>query len=153
MARKSSIPSRKAWEDRYRTPTVQGLLLALDKPQLDLVQWVRAALCGMDGVEEALSWQGIPWRWTLSYAAASGERPWAYLVPQPTRPLLALPLDPEVVAEVAERKYSKLIKDGVLLAPVVGGVRWTHWELTSKMQAEEVLALARRAQAVSVQPA
>jgi hypothetical protein len=70
-------------------------------------------------------------------------RPWAYLVPQPGRPVLALPITEEVAASMSDRKFSRAVRDSVALAPLINGVRWTQWELTSRTQGEELLALAR----------
>ena len=148
MARRNSVPLRRAWEDRYRTPTVHDLLAGVDAGRADLVRWVRDSLRALEGVEEAVAWQGIPWRWSLSYTLPAAEHPWAYLVLQPSHPVLAIPITVEIIAELADKRYTRAIRDGIALAPMVGAVRWTQWELFSRTQAEEVMVLARRARDV-----
>ena len=141
MGRKASVTIRKAWEDKYRVPTAADLLAALAGPHGELLRTAREALGQF--ATERIAWLGIPWRWSLVYSTPKGVRPLTYLVPQPGRPLMVLPLGGEVALDVLERKLSRPVRDAILHAPVVGEVRWTQWELTSKAQVEELLRLAR----------
>jgi hypothetical protein len=141
MGRKAFVRLRKAWEDKYRTPSVSELVVGLDAQHAQLFRAAREALGQM--APERLSWLGIPWRWSLVYGVPRSPRPLAYLVPQPSRPLVIVPLGSEIEADVLDRKLSKPARDAIMHAPVVGEVRWTQWDLSSKAQLEEVLGLAR----------
>jgi hypothetical protein len=143
MARKSALPPRRAWEDRYRTPNPEDLIRGMEGPGRELFLHVRGELAALAGVRESLSWQGIPWRWSFSYRMAGGREAFAFLVPQPGRPLLGLPLGECVFDTVLESKISKPVREAILHAPAIGSVRWTQWELTSRTQAEDLLILAR----------
>jgi hypothetical protein len=65
-------------------------------------------------------------------------------VPQPGRPLLALPLSGEIIAGLPMRKLSKSVRDGLALASLVGGVYWPQWVLVGRAQVEELVGIARR---------
>jgi hypothetical protein len=152
MARRAWVTVRRAWEDRYHTPTVSELVGAVGKPQCDLLEWVRQQFRELDGVRELVVWQGIPWRWSLTYSVHRNQ-PWVYLVPQPGKPAIAIPLSQELAAEVAAKKFSKAIKDAVALAPLVGSIRWVQCDLTARTQGEDLVALARRAYEDVLMPA
>ena len=144
MARKVVKP-RIAWEDRFASPDASDLLDAFPKVQAGLVEQVREGMAELGGVAESIVWHGVPWRWTFGFAAeGEPERPWAYLVPQPGKPLLAMPLTSEVIASLPMRKLSKSVRDGLSLASLVGGVYWPQWPLTSRAQVEELIGIARR---------
>jgi hypothetical protein len=147
MARKTAIPMRRAWEDRYRTPTQDELVRGMDGPARDLLQYVRERLRALPGVGEFLAWQGIPWRWSFSYRLPGEREAFAYLVPQPGKPLLGLPLGECAFDAVLESKISKPVREAILHAPVIGSVRWTQWELTSRTQGDELLVLCAQAMA------
>jgi hypothetical protein len=142
MARKTLYPAIRPWENRYRTPAAADLIAELEPAAAELFRHVRSGLtlCAMG---EVLAWHGIPWRWSFRYSLASDRTPVAYLVPQPDRAILILPL-PASLASDGEAKYSRHIRDVVALTPPVGGVRWTHWPLSSRSQADELILLARR---------
>ncbi len=144
MSRKYVKP-RIAWEDRFASPDASDLLEPLAKNHAALVQLVRDGLVGLGDVTESIVWHGVPWRWTFAFASeAEPERPWAYLVPQPGKPLLALPLTSELIAALPMRKLSKSVRDGLTLASLVGGVYWPQWPLVGRAQVEELVGIARR---------
>jgi hypothetical protein len=133
---------KSRWEDRFRTPTESDLLSGYAKPLGACVEAVRAGLAELSGVRESLTWQGVPWRWTFIYRhEADTQRGLAYLVPQPDKPLLAIPLPAEVVAALQPRKLSRSIRDVIVHAPSVAGLRWATWEIQSETQVEELLSL------------
>lgn len=144
MARKAVKP-RIAWEDRFAPPDADDLLDPFPKYQVGFIGQIREGMTGLDGVVESIVWHGVPWRWTFAFASESEpERPWAYLVPQPGRPLLAMPLTGEVIAALPMRKLSKSVRDGLALASRVGGVYWPQWPLVGRAQVEELIGIARR---------
>ena len=102
-------------------------------------------MAALGDVVESIVWHGVPWRWTFAFASESEpERPWAYLVPQPGRLLLAMPLTHEQIASLPMRKLSKPVRDALALAARVGGVYWAQWPLTARAQVEELIVIARK---------
>jgi hypothetical protein len=147
------IKPRIPWEDRFQTPRTEDLLSEFAKHQAHLIHQAREALNSMDGVTESIAWLGIPWRWTLAFGLDGvKDKPWAYLVPQPGKPILALPMTGEAVASLPMRKLPKFIRDVVTLSPKVGGVHWMQWELTSKTQLDELITLARKKHELLLSP-
>ncbi len=140
-----AIKPRIAWEDRFQAPNLEDLLSVFGKQQLQLIEQTRESILGLGEVVESITWLGIPWRWTLAFRVeGSNEKPWAYLVPQPGKPLLALPMNGEAVASLPMRRLPKFIRDVIVLSPKVAGVHWMQWELTGRSQVEELISLARR---------
>lgn len=137
-----SVKPRSCWEDRFRVPSVSELRALLSKQHVQLFDVAREALLALDGVNESIEWRGVPWRWSLAFQTEPG-RPLAYLVPQPARPRLAVPLSDEVVGSLAARKVSRPIRDAIVFAPRVGEVLWPSWELLGRNQIEELLDLVR----------
>lgn len=153
MSRKASKP-RIAWEDRFAAPEVPELLDALARQQATLVEQARDGLRALGEVSESVVWHGIPWRWTFAFAFEDEpERPWAYLVPQPGRPLLSIPLTAEVVSALPMKRLSKGVRDAIAGATLVGGVYWPQWPLTSRAQVDELILIARRRAEVAPQTA
>jgi len=144
MRRGSPFKPRISWQDRFQTPGVAELLAPFAKPQLQLIEQARQSLLQLDGVTESIAWLGIPWRWTLAFGVEGAGRPWAYLVPQPGKPLLAIPMSGETVAALPIRRLSKFIRDVIVLSPKVAGVHWMQWEITGRTQVEDLIGLARR---------
>lgn len=144
---------RIAWEDRFQTPKLDELIAELAKHQNQLVEQAREAILALEGVTESISWLGIPWRWTLAYGIEGvNDKPWAYIVPQPGKAVLALPMNSEAVAALPMRKLPKFVRDVVILSPKVAGVHWMQWELTSRAQVEELASLAKRKHEILLSP-
>ena len=134
--------ARVVWMDRFRTPTIDDLLGAFNKQLGGMLEHTREKLLDVEGVKEEVSWQGV-WRWTLVYRMpGEGDRGWAYLILDPTKPRLAVPVTDELISDLPMKKFSKFVRDGLTHAPTVDGVRWAQWELQGKTQADEILALA-----------
>jgi hypothetical protein len=141
MNRRAS-KQRNCWEDRFRAPTFSELRGVLNKPHEHLLEVARERLIGLEGVQESIEWRGIPWRWTLAYAVEG--RSLAYLVPQPGRPRMAIPLADDLLAAMDLRKASKLVRDAIVFAPRVGDVIWPAWDLQNRAQIDELVGVARR---------
>jgi len=130
------------WENKFRTPSGGELVGALTKPHAHLVDVARRHFLGNAGVREELVWQGLPWRWTFAFRhEADPTRPWAYVVPEPGRPRVVLPVTMEELARFPVRKLSKVVRDPLAHGVEVDGVRWVEWELASRAIVDEVLAL------------
>lgn len=136
---------RLPWEDQFNTPSMDDLRRHYPKQLGNLLETARSNLLAFEGVREELAWQGVPWRWTLTYSCPDDPtRAWAYLVPDPLRPKIALPLTEEMVEALPMRRLKKFVRDGVVAARRVNTVYWATWEITNRSQLEEILELARR---------
>jgi hypothetical protein len=143
MTRKAAKP-RVPWQDRFTVPDVALLLSGFAKQHTTLIEAVRSGLLGLEEVSEVVVWRGT-WRWTLTYLLdGDPDRAWAYLIPQPGRPVFALPVTDEMVQSLSMKRVSKAIRDGIVLAAHVGGIYWPQWELTGKPLVEELVTLARK---------
>lgn len=136
--------SRTPWEDRFTRPTVRSLLGAMDKEPHSLVQHARETLASLPSLREDIAWKGVPWRWCFVFFHGQDEaRAFAYVVPRPAKPILAVPIDSDIVSELPLKKLPKHIREVLTQAPLVGGVRWCQWDLASKPQIDDILNLAR----------
>lgn len=137
------VKPRSLWEDRFARPTVGQLMGACPKTLSSVLDYARECLGGIEGVQEELSWQGIPWRWTLVYRHESDrERAFAYLVPDPLKPRFAVPIPNTLVSALPIKKVSKYIRETVVHSPVVGSIRWCQWDAQTNAHVDEVIALA-----------
>src|SRR5690606_22832376 len=122
------------------------LIAGLDERCAALVQLARDRFARVEGLREQVAWVGVPWRWTFRFVESDGDtRPRAFVVPQPGRPAVAMPLTLEQVERLQSRRISRFVRDGVAAAPVVGGVRWAEWEIANPGQVDEVAALLHQA--------
>ncbi len=130
---------RSAWEDRFQRPTIEQILAEIPKPVGTLAAAARDAFVKVGAMTERLTWHGVPWRWAFEYAAPGGE-PAAYLIPNPQRVMVAIPVPVDLMAALPTKKVPKPIRDVVMLAPVVGTSRWAQWDLSAKQQIDELTA-------------
>jgi hypothetical protein len=144
------LKPRSCWEDRYRTPTVRELRDLLSRQHCQLLDAAREALLTMDGVIESIEWRGIPWRWTMAFHREASAV--AYLVPQPARPRIGVPLSDELVQALSLKRLSKSVRDAITFAPRVGEMLWPAWDLTSRTQIDELLGLVRRKHELMLSP-
>ncbi len=136
---------RSSWENKFDEPTIDDLRAGFGKQVGALIDGARDKLCSYEPVDESVSWQGVPWRWTMVYSAPDlDDRPIAYLVLDPQRPLIAIPMTAELVESIPMHRLKKHVRDGVLLSRKVVGVYWSTWELTSKSQLQDILELVHR---------
>lgn len=138
----SANRGRPAWSDRFRQPTAKELVEGVAEPAVGAVRALREALLagrGDDGAE-VVTWRGV-WKWTLAYRGS--DRPFAYVIADPAKPRLSIPVSDAALAELALRKLSRVVRDGLSHAPNVDGVRWATWDVQSEQQAEELIVLVR----------
>jgi hypothetical protein len=139
------LKTRIPWEDRFERPDLARLTSGLLRQQAQLILHARDAMLSMGSVGDSIVWLGIPWRWALAFAIdGDRERPWAYIIPQPGKPVLALPLSTDMLAAIDVRKLSRTVRDGLLQASRVGDGYWPQWALTSRPQLDEILQIVRR---------
>lgn len=138
----ASGKTRSSWQDRFKTPTIDQLVGELNRQNAAVIEHARDRLSSGAGLSEELRWQGV-WRWTMLYRAPSDNGLASiYVVPDPTKLRMAVLMPEDRIAELPLKKLSKFIRDGLLHAPVVDGLRWAQWEVQTKSQVDEVLALA-----------
>jgi hypothetical protein len=103
----------------------------------------RRKFAAIEAVYEEIGWQGV-WKWTFVYATGAEPRKgWAYLVPDPSKLRLSLPIPAELMQELPLKKLSKFVRDGLLHSPLVGRTKWPMWEIQGKGQVEDILELAK----------
>lgn len=140
----SGTVARSAWNERFRKPSAELLISEITKSLHAAAEIARGHLLGMEGATEEVSWQGVPWRWSLLFRHESiAGRAWAYLVPQPHQPFLVIPLTAEAIAAMPMRKLLKPVRDAITHAKEVDGIRWAQWEIQSKSQVETLAKLAK----------
>lgn len=131
--------SRSPWEDRFKTPTYEGLRDLNNKQIAAVFDAARARLSAIPDVTESLAWLGIPWRWSMEYRSPSDpSRAWAVLVLQPAKPTISIPLPAPVLSRIPLTKLPRSIRDGLKAATPIAGVFWPTWECASKTQVDEV---------------
>lgn len=135
-----------AWEDRFTVPTAERLRKGMTKPLGDVVEAARSKLGQLDGLVEDVSWEGVAWHWTIVYHAPDRENThaWAYLIPDPQGPKIAVPLDEDEVKRLPLSRAKKHVRDGVMSAKRVNRTWWAVWDVGSKTALEDVLDLVRR---------
>jgi hypothetical protein len=143
MPRKALL-ARIPWEDRFSVPTLRELLGRIEKQHATTFCQARAGLLAITPASEAIIWHGLPWRWTVVYHSPGADRPWAYLIPQPARPRLALPLDVAFVRAMQCTRISRYAREGLLAGPQVGTVLWAQWDLLTAAMTDELLSIARQ---------
>ncbi|MFZ4498571.1 MAG: hypothetical protein ACOYMX_02575 [Burkholderiales bacterium] len=80
----------------------------------------------------------------MTYVAAIDEaRAWAYMVPDPTKLRVAIPVPASMMTEMPVKKLPKFVRDGLLHAPLVGQIKWPMWEVQGKGQVDDVMELCR----------
>jgi hypothetical protein len=134
-------PGRRAWDDRFHAPKADDLMGGIEKQWRAAVVHARAGLRRDSDTSEEIAWQGV-WRWTLTYRHASApERAWAYIIPDPAKPRLCIPMTEAAVDVLVVERTPKFVREALAFAPMVDGVRWPVWELQTRRQTESILGL------------
>lgn len=129
-----------AWANRFRRPGADELVSAVGSNGAAIIRAGRERLSGFPGVSEDLRWCGIPWRWAFAYTHKEQTEPaLAYLVPQPSKPVLVVPVPPEMLGTLPMKRLSKPVRDGIVFASIVGQTRWAQWELSAVSQLDELM--------------
>jgi len=143
MTQSPTSKSRKAWEDRFSTPSAASLIKSIDEPVFPAAEYARVKLLAVEGLREDVVWQGV-WKWTLTYThSADSDRGWIFLIPDPSRFRLSMPMSVDLIQELPLKKLSKFSRDALVHAPVVGRTRWPSWDVQTKTQVDDCLELAR----------
>lgn len=132
------------WKNRFQTPGGDVLFDAIEGPGRDLYEAARTRLDQIADAGCEIRWLGVPWRWSLVYTLASDSgEVLAYLVPDPVKPQLCVPLDYDSLERVTPKRLSRAVRDAIVFAAEVGGVRWACWDLQSETQIDEILLLVK----------
>jgi hypothetical protein len=150
MVPERSLQQKHPWANKFRRPSADELLAQYGSKQLaQLVAAARAELAGLAGVTETLSWNGVPWRWSFEYrpehpSPLAGGQPLAYLVPDPQRPQIAVPLTVEMIDQLPVRRLKRFVREGIVHGRIVAQVYWPSWEFALRSQLDEIMDLVVR---------
>lgn len=146
---------RNAWHDKFSTPEVVDLIGEVNATHRPVFEAARDRLLQIAGVQEDLRWMGVPWRWCLAYLAKSApERPIAYLIPEPAKPTMSVPLTGRTLSNTQVKSLSRLQREALVNGTRVGEVVWTNWELVSKTVLGEAMGMVElKMTACAPQPA
>lgn len=133
--------ARSVWEDRFNAPTAEELMRQIAKQWRSVAGFARTSLLDDSDVSEQVVWQGV-WRWTLTYRhAGASEKAWAYLVPDPAKPRVCIPMSDSAIDLLPIRKTPKFIREALAFAPLIDSTRWPVWELQTRQQVQSLMAL------------
>lgn len=136
------LAMRPAWADRFRQPNAEQLLAGVIPALRPLLSAMRDRLRGHPQARESLAWLGT-WQWTLQFrTAATNGVAWVYLIPNPQRPQVCIPVQDAFLAGVAPRLLTRSMLETLSLAPTVDGVRWATWDVQSRTQMDGLATLA-----------
>lgn len=141
MAAASNLLQR-AWSDRFRQPDAAELVAGLRGPPGNALRHARSVLAA-EGATERVIWLGT-WCWTFAfYLGKDDDRAWAYLIPEPGKPSMCVPVPEGALSTNQSSRLAKGVREALAKSSVVGGVRWPQWEILGKAQVEEPISLAR----------
>ncbi len=128
------LRKKNPWHDRFAQPTPADLESLYE----DTTATVFDDLCRMIGsrteAKPSTQWRGIAWRWTLVYTRPGDDEPWAYLIPAPGRPILALPVPANPLPPSELKRTPRFIRDTIVHAPRVGRICWIEFPVDSPSQ-------------------
>jgi hypothetical protein len=141
-----TVRSRVPWADKFKAPSLDDLRESLPNRQVaQLLDDARRVFLHAPRVVETIVWHGVPWRWTLVYGTPQdGARALGYIVPDPSRLQVCIPLTVDMVKTLPFRRLKKAIRDGIIFARSAAGVHWPCWEITSAGVLQDVQELLER---------
>ena len=141
MAHAATMRTTAIWTDRFSQPSPESLIQGVPSALSGPIEAAMDKLRTLPGIQEMVLWQGV-WHWTIAYRhEADASRCMAYLIADPNKPRLCIPVPSELVPLLPIRKLSRFVRDGILHAPAVGTIRWSCWPLTLKSQVDELMVL------------
>jgi len=141
----TTYKKQSSWEDRFQMPTSDQMREDLAEKPLALIDTARAHILALADLTEQVTWQGLPWRWTVCYDSPLDDtRALVHLVLNPNAPELAMTFTADMVERLPMKRLKKHVRDGVLLGRQVAGVYWSSWELANKTQLQDLLDLVTR---------
>jgi hypothetical protein len=152
-----AIQPKLPWANKFQRPTPEVLVSQCESKQLSqLVRAARQEIVSLAGVSETLSWLGVPWRWSFVYTleesaqtaesphAAVRAHPLAYMIPDPQKPQVAVPMSGQLVEALPMRRLKRFARDGIVHCRIVGEVYWPSWDFSARTQLDEIMDLVVR---------
>jgi len=138
--------TKTSWENKFREPPIEDLLTHFPNKQLaGVMEAARDRLTTYPNVVERVQWLGMPWRWAMVYSCEPDPtRALAYLVPDPAKVQISIPLTTAMLQTMPIRRLRKVIRDGILYSKFVAGTYWPCWEVTSRNSLDDLLDLVSR---------
>lgn len=130
------------WGDRFTQPNETDLVSMLTGDEQALVQYIIEKCTDLGADQRSVRWQGIPWRWTIQIGMKD-ESSIGFLIAEPGRPQLAIPLTASDLDRIPMRRLSKSVRDSILGARAVSSMLWPEWDITSKTQIDELMAMMK----------
>lgn len=91
------------------------------------------------GLAEEFIWQGV-WRWSFVYTPSqTPAKPAAFLIPDPHKPRLCVPIDQRALLRIVNRPMFPLVRRALAECPVIDGVRWPTWTIISAEETAEIV--------------
>ena len=138
-----------AWENKFRTPTLEECIDPYAPHLRQLFDDARARILGYEGLSEEFGWQGLPWRWCLTYRHPHDEsHDFAYLVPNPEKPRVAMPFSEHELQSMPLHRFKKHLKDALAHSVKTGRTHWATFEITNRPQLDDVIDVVRRKHAI-----
>lgn len=138
-----------AWENKFEVPTLEDCLAPYLPHLRQLFDDARGKILTYEGITEEFGWRGLPWRWCLTYRLPTSKtHDFAYLVPNPEKPRLAMPFSEHELQSMPLHRFKKHVKDALAQSVKTGRTHWTTFEITNKPQFDDVLDVVRRKHAI-----
>jgi hypothetical protein len=127
----ASGTTRCPWRDRFATPTIEELLARYEHEPRALAVRIATDLEARSSKKPSLEWMGVAWCWTLVFRRRGEAEPWAYLVPGPDTPTVAVPIPAQALPAGPVRRLPKPVREALSRSPRIGALRWTEAAMTS----------------------
>jgi hypothetical protein len=148
-------PTKRVWSNKFQCPGPRQLREGYEPELRAVFDAARELILEREGLVETVVWHGVPWRWTLVYQDPAGEngyglalarptRAFAYLIADPARLQVCLPLTREQIAAMPLKRFKKVSRDSIIFARAVAGVAWPNWDLPTQAAVEDVAEVVRR---------
>lgn len=146
----AAAPTRQiAWEDRWIEPTVEQLLEPFNDPaRRKILDTLLEKLGNFSGVESKLVWYGTAWRWTVMYSLYDEDHNqidvMGYFVPNPTAPIVCIPMREAVIAKLPIKRLNRYIRDGIRSAKCAVELHWAMWNPSAGTEVDHLADLFKR---------
>lgn len=138
--------SKAPWNDKFKAPSLDLLRGGFpDEQVVRLLDELRQVFLRHPGIHETVAWHGVPWRWTLVYGCGNEKgRALGYIIPDPSKLQVCVPLTIEIVQTLPFRRLKKAIRDGIIFSRAAAGVHWPCWEVATAGAIQDVQELVDR---------
>ena len=141
----STIKRRTPWDDKFNRPTEEQLAEVYQSPLRELFDDLRTRINAFEGASEELVWLNSPWRWCFRYALEGDPTAgWCYLVPDPEKPKVGMPLTGDMLRAMPLHRFKKHIKESLAVSQQVGDVAWATFDVAARTQLDDVMDMVKR---------